>query len=303
MKLLNFIMKLFGTIIGVITAVYVVALYMDLTLRFGVSKNNISILVDKVDLIEDSKTIFETDDRVVERAINDFEISNLTYEEKKEIIYNSKIYEEIKEYLTNNIYYFVGYSDSKYTITNDKKEKLKHLLINDIEEKTGTVTEEEKEALSSEIDRAYNGLENINFGSLVNELPSEYKIVIDHINSTGSIYVEVIVLIFFLIMIGMLMKDYTKPFKWLSIGLLFSSVISVILYFISKNIKLGSIILGSLREVILSTIIYSMIISMSLCVISFIVYIILKIKYKDKLEDDMGKTRINIEKINIWEDL
>ena len=173
MKLLNFIMKLFGTIIGVITAVYVVALYMDLTLRFGVSKNNISILVDKVDLIEDSKTIFETDDRVVERAINDFEISNLTYEEKKEIIYNSKIYEEIKEYLTNNIYYFVGYSDSKYTITNDKKEKLKHLLINDIEEKTGTVTEEEKEALSSEIDRAYNGLENINFGSLVNELPSE----------------------------------------------------------------------------------------------------------------------------------
>ena len=299
MKLLNFIMKLFGTIIGVITAVYVVALYMDLTLRFGVSKNNISILVDKVDLIEDSKTIFETDDRVVERAINDFEISNLTYEEKKEIIYNSKIYEEIKEYLTNNIYYFVGYSDSKYTITNDKKEKLKHLLINDIEEKTGTVTEEEKEALSSEIDRAYNGLENINFGSLVNELPSEYKIVIDHINSTGSIYVEVIVLIFFLIMIGMLMKDYTKPFKWLSIGLLFSSVISVILYFISKNIKLGSIILGSLREVILSTIIYSMIISMSLCVISFIVYIILKIKYNDKLEDDMGKTRINIEKINI----
>ena len=299
MKLLNFIMKLFGTIIGVITAVYVVALYMDLTLRFGVSKNNISILVDKVDLIEDSKTIFETDDRVVERAINDFEISNLTYEEKKEIIYNSKIYEEIKEYLTNNIYYFVGYSDSKYTITNDKREKLKHLLINDIEEKTGTVTEEEKEALSSEIDRAYNGLENINFGSLVNELPSEYKIVIDHINSTGSIYVEVIVLIFFLIMIGMLMKDYTKPFKWLSIGLLFSSVISVILYFISKNIKLGSIILGSLREVILSTIIYSMIISMSLCVISFIVYIILKIKYKDKLEDDMGKTRINIEKINI----
>ena len=299
MKLLNFIMKLFGTIIGVITAVYVVALYMDLTLRFGVSKNNISILVDKVDLIEDSKTIFETVDRVVERAINDFEISNLTYEEKKEIIYNSKIYEEIKEYLTNNIYYFVGYSDSKYTITNDKKEKLKHLLINDIEEKTGTVTEEEKEALSSEIDRAYNGLENINFGSLVNELPSEYKIVIDHINSTGSIYVEVIVLIFFLIMIGMLMKDYTKPFKWLSIGLLFSSVISVILYFISKNIKLGSIILGSLREVILSTIIYSMIISMSLCVISFIVYIILKIKYKDKLEDDMGKTRINIEKINI----
>ena len=299
MKLLNFIMKLFGTIIGVITAVYVVALYMDLTLRFGVSKNNISILVDKVDLIEDSKTIFETDDRVVERAINDFEISNLTYEEKKEIIYNSKIYEEIKEYLTNNIYYFVGYSDSKYTITNDKKEKLKHLLINDIEEKTGAVTEEEKEALSSEIDRAYNGLENINFGSLVNELPSEYKIVIDHINSTGSIYVEVIVLIFFLIMIGMLMKDYTKPFKWLSIGLLFSSVISVILYFISKNIKLGSIILGSLREVILSTIIYSMIISMSLCVISFIVYIILKIKYKDKLEDDMGKTRINIEKINI----
>ena len=299
MKLLNFIMKLFGTIIGVITAVYVVALYMDLTLRFGVSKNNISILVDKVDLIEDSKTIFETDDRVVERAINDFEISNLTYEEKKEIIYNSKIYEEIKEYLTNNIYYFVGYSDSKYTITNDKKEKLKHLLINDIEEKTCTVTEEEKEALSSEIDRAYNGLENINFGSLVNELPSEYKIVIDHINSTGSIYVEVIVLIFFLIMIGMLMKDYTKPFKWLSIGLLFSSVISVILYFISKNIKLGSIILGSLREVILSTIIYSMIISMSLCVISFIVYIILKIKYKDKLEDDMGKTRINIEKINI----
>ena len=299
MKLLNFIMKLFGTIIGVITAVYVVALYMDLTLRFGVSKNNISILVDKVDLIEDSKTIFETDDRVVERAINDFEISNLTYEEKKEIIYNSKIYEEIKEYLTNNIYYFVGYSDSKYTITNDKKEKLKHLLINDIEEKTGTVTEEEKEALSSEIDRAYNGLENINFGSLVNELPSEYKIVIDHINSTGSIDVEVIVLIFFLIMIGMLMKDYTKPFKWLSIGLLFSSVISVILYFISKNIKLGSIILGSLREVILSTIIYSMIISMSLCVISFIVYIILKIKYKDKLEDDMGKTRINIEKINI----
>ena len=299
MKLLNFIMKLFGTIIGVITAVYVVALYMDLTLRFGVSKNNISILVDKVDLIEDSKTIFVTDDRVVERAINDFEISNLTYEEKKEIIYNSKIYEEIKEYLTNNIYYFVGYSDSKYTITNDKKEKLKHLLINDIEEKTGTVTEEEKEALSSEIDRAYNGLENINFGSLVNELPSEYKIVIDHINSTGSIYVEVIVLIFFLIMIGMLMKDYTKPFKWLSIGLLFSSVISVILYFISKNIKLGSIILGSLREVILSTIIYSMIISMSLCVISFIVYIILKIKYKDKLEDDMGKTRINIEKINI----
>ena len=299
MKLLNFIMKLFGTIIGVITAVYVVALYMDLTLRFGVSKNNISILVDKVDLIEDSKTIFETDDRVVERAINDFEISNLTYEEKKEIIYNSKIYEEIKEYLTNNIYYFVGYSDSKYTITNDKKEKLKHLLINDIEEKTGTVTEEEKEALSSEIDRAYNGLENINFGSLVNELPSEYKIVIDHINSTGSIYVEVIVLIFFLIMIGMLMKDYTKPFKWLSIGLLFSSVISVILYFISKNIKLGSIILGSLREVILSTIIYSMIISMSLCVISFIVYIILKTKYKDKLEDDMGKTRINIEKINI----
>ena len=299
MKLLNFIMKLFGTIIGVITAVYVVALYMDLTLRFGVSKNNISILVDKVDLIEGSKTIFETDDRVVERAINDFEISNLTYEEKKEIIYNSKIYEEIKEYLTNNIYYFVGYSDSKYTITNDKKEKLKHLLINDIEEKTGTVTEEEKEALSSEIDRAYNGLENINFGSLVNELPSEYKIVIDHINSTGSIYVEVIVLIFFLIMIGMLMKDYTKPFKWLSIGLLFSSVISVILYFISKNIKLGSIILGSLREVILSTIIYSMIISMSLCVISFIVYIILKIKYKDKLEDDMGKTRINIEKINI----
>lgn len=299
MKLLNFIMKLFGTIIGVITAVYVVALYMDLTLRFGVSKNNISILVDKVDLIEDSKTIFETDDRVVERAINDFEISNLTYEEKKEIIYNSKIYEEIKEYLTNNIYYFVGYSDSKYTITNDKKEKLKHLLINDIEEKTGTVTEEEKEALSSEIDRAYNGLENINFGSLANELPSEYKIVIDHINSTGSIYVEVIVLIFFLIMIGMLMKDYTKPFKWLSIGLLFSSVISVILYFISKNIKLGSIILGSLREVILSTIIYSMIISMSLCVISFIVYIILKIKYKDKLEDDMGKTRINIEKINI----
>lgn len=299
MKLLNFIMKLFGTIIGVITAVYVVALYMDLTLRFGVSKNNISILVDKVDLIEDSKTIFETDDRVVERAINDFEISNLTYEEKKEIIYNSKIYEEIKEYLTNNIYYFVGYSDSKYTITNDKKEKLKDLLINDIEEKTGTVTEEEKEALSSEIDRAYNGLENINFGSLVNELPSEYKIVIDHINSTGSIYVEVIVLIFFLIMIGMLMKDYTKPFKWLSIGLLFSSVISVILYFISKNIKLGSIILGSLREVILSTIIYSMIISMSLCVISFIVYIILKIKYKDKLEDDMGKTRINIEKINI----
>ena len=272
---------------------------MDLTLRFGVSKNNISILVDKVDLIEDSKTIFVTDDRVVERAINDFEISNLTYEEKKEIIYNSKIYEEIKEYLTNNIYYFVGYSDSKYTITNDKKEKLKHLLINDIEEKTGTVTEEEKEALSSEIDRAYNGLENINFGSLVNELPSEYKIVIDHINSTGSIYVEVIVLIFFLIMIGMLMKDYTKPFKWLSIGLLFSSVISVILYFISKNIKLGSIILGSLREVILSTIIYSMIISMSLCVISFIVYIILKIKYKDKLEDDMGKTRINIEKINI----
>lgn len=299
MKLLNFIMKLFGTIIGVITAVYVVALYMDLTLRFGVSKNNISVLVDKVDLIEDSKTIFETDDRVVERAINDFEISNLTYEEKKEIIYNSKIYEEIKEYLTNNIYYFVGYSDSKYTITNDKKEKLKDLLINDIEEKTGSVTEEEKEALSSEIDRAYNGLENINFGSLVNELPSEYKIVIDHINSTGSIYVEVIVLIFFLIMIGMLMKDYTKPFKWLSIGLLFSSVISVILYFISKNIKLGSIILGSLREVILSTIIYSMIISMSLCVISFIVYIILKIKYKDKLEDDMGKTRINIEKINI----
>lgn len=299
MKLLNFIMKLFGTIIGVITAVYVVALYMDLTLRFGVSKNNISILVDKVDLIEDSKTIFETDDRVVERAINDFEISNLTYEEKKEIIYNSKIYEEVKEYLTNNIYYFVGYSDSKYTITNDKKEELKYLLINDIEEKTGTVTEEEKEALSSEIDRAYNGLENINFGSLVNELPSEYKIVIDHINSTGSIYVEVIVLIFFLIMIGMLMKDYTKPFKWLSIGLLFSSVISVILYFISKNIKLGSIILGSLREVILSTIIYSMIISMSLCVISFIVYIILKIKYKDKLEDDMGKTRINIEKINI----
>lgn len=299
MKLLNFIMKLFGTIIGVITAVYVVALYMDLTLRFGVSKNNISILVDKVDLIEDSKTIFETDDRVVERAINDFELSNLTYEEKKEIIYNSKIYEEIKEYLTNNIYYFVGYSDSKYTITNDKKEELKYLLINDIEEKTGTVTEEEKEALSSEIDRAYNGLENINFGSLVNELPSEYKIVIDHINSTGSIYVEVIVLIFFLIMIGMLMKDYTKPFKWLSIGLLFSSVISVILYFISKNIKLGSIILGSLREVILSTIIYSMIISMSLCVISFIVYIILKIKYKDKLEDDMGKTRINIEKINI----
>lgn len=299
MKLLNFIMKLFGTLIGIITAVYVVALYMDLTLRFGVSKNNISILVDKVDLIEDSKTIFETDDRVVERAINDFEIGNLTYEEKKEIIYNSKIYDEIKEYLTNNIYYFVGYSDSKYTITNDKKEELKHLLINDIEEKTGTVTEEEKEALSSEIDRAYNGLENINFGSLVNELPSEYKIVIDHINSTGSIYVEVIVLIFFLIMIGMLMKDYTKPFKWLSIGLLFSSIISVILYFISKNIKLGSIILGSLREVILSTIIYSMIISMSLCVISFIVYIILKIKYKDKLEDDMGKTRINIEKINI----
>lgn len=299
MKLLNFIMKLFGTLIGVITAVYVVALYMDLTLRFGVSKNNISVLVDKVDLIEDSKTIFETDDRVVERAINDFEIGNLTYEEKKEIIYNSKIYDEIKEYLTNNIYYFVGYSDSKYTITNDKKEELKHLLINDIEEKTGAVTEEEKEALSSEIDRAYNGLENINFGSLVNELPSEYKIVIDHINSTGSIYVEVIVLIFFLIMIGMLMKDYTKPFKWLSIGLLFSSVISVILYFISKNIKLGSIILGSLREVILSTIIYSMIISMSLCVISFIVYIILKIKYKDKLEDDMGKTRINIEKINI----
>lgn len=299
MKLLNFIMKLFGTLIGIITAVYVVALYMDLTLRFGVSKNNISILVDKVDLIEDSKTIFETDDRVVERAINDFEIGNLTYEEKKEIIYNSKIYDEIKEYLTNNIYYFVGYSDSKYTITNDKKEELKHLLINDIEEKTGTVTEEEKEALSSEIDRAYNGLENINFGSLVNELPSEYKIVIDHINSTGSIYVEVIVLIFFLIMIGMLMKDYTKPFKWLSIGLLFSSIISVILYFISKNIKLGSIILGSLREVILSTIIYSMIISMSLCVISFIVYIILKMKYKDKLEDDMGKTRINIEKINI----
>ena len=39
MKLLNFIMKLFGTIIGVITAVYVVALYMDLTLRFGSTIN------------------------------------------------------------------------------------------------------------------------------------------------------------------------------------------------------------------------------------------------------------------------
>ena len=68
--------------------------------------------------------------------VDALEKPNLTYEEKKEIIYNSKIYEEIKEYLTNNIYYFVGYSDSKYTITNDKKEKLKHLLINDIEEKT-----------------------------------------------------------------------------------------------------------------------------------------------------------------------
>jgi len=296
-KFVRFLMKLIGTLIGFIITIYVVVLYIDLTLKSSVNKKNIERLINNIDLIDDSQLIFNTEDRLIERTINDIKIGNLTYEEKKEILYESKLYKNVQEYLVNYVYYFIGYDDEKYVINEKKKLESKKNIKELIGKKN--ITLEELENLNFEIDKMYNNLEKINFDSLIDELPKEYSYIIEYINAKEILYIEIVVLVILMILNVVLMKNLSSPFKWTSIGLLFTSIISIGLKFVISSVEINSIIFNKMRETIINTLNTSSYISISLLIFSVIAYVILLINHKNKSEEVLGKTQINIEKVNI----
>jgi len=296
-KFVRFLMKLIGTLIGFIITIYVVVLYIDLTLKSSVNKKNIERLINNIDLIDDSQLIFNTEDRLIERTINDIKIGNLTYEEKKEILYESKLYKNVQEYLVNYVYYFIGYDDEKYVINEKKKLESKKNIKELIGKKN--ITLEELENLNIEIDKMYNNLEKINFDSLIDELPKEYSYIIEYINAKEILYIEIVVLVILMILNVVLMKNLSSPFKWTSIGLLFTSIISIGLKFVISSVEINSIIFNKMRETIINTLNTSSYISISLLIFSVIAYVILLINHKNKSEEVLGKTQINIEKVNI----
>lgn len=297
MKFVRFLMKLIGTLIGFIITIYVVVLYIDLTLKSSVNKKNIERLINNIDLIDDSQLIFNTEDRLIERTINDIKIGNLTYEEKKEILYESKLYKNVQEYLVNYVYYFIGYDDEKYVINEKKKLESKKNIKELIGKKN--ITLEELENLNIEIDKMYNNLEKINFDSLIDELPKEYSYIIEYINAKEILYIEIVVLVILMILNVVLMKNLSSPFKWTSIGLLFTSIISIGLKFVISSVEINSIIFNKMKETIINTLNTSSYISISLLIISVIAYVILLINHKNKSEEVLGETQINIEKVNI----
>jgi len=272
-------------------------LYIDLTLKSSVNKKNIERLINNIDLIDDSQLIFNTEDRLIERTINDIKIGNLTYEEKKEILYESKLYKNVQEYLVNYVYYFIGYDDEKYVINEKKKLESKKNIKELIGKKN--ITLEELENLNIEIDKMYNNLEKINFDSLIDELPKEYSYIIEYINAKEILYIEIVVLVILMILNVVLMKNLSSPFKWTSIGLLFTSIISIGLKFVISSVEINSIIFNKMRETIINTLNTSSYISISLLIFSVIAYVILLINHKNKSEEVLGKTQINIEKVNI----
>ena len=76
MKFVNFILKFIGSIVGIMITSYVVALYFDFMLKTSLNEKNISKMISKIDLIDSSQMIFNTDDRIIERdwGLNEGEI-------------------------------------------------------------------------------------------------------------------------------------------------------------------------------------------------------------------------------------
>ena len=145
----------------------------------------------------------------------------------------------------------------------------------------------------------YNNLEKINFDSLIDELPKEYSYIIEYINAKEILYIEIVVLVILMILNVVLMKNLSSPFKWTSIGLLFTSIISIGLKFVISSVEINSIIFNKMKETIINTLNTSSYISISLLIISVIAYVILLINHKNKSEEVLGETQINIEKVNI----
>ena len=64
MKIVKFILKILGIIIGIIIMIYTVFLYLDFTLKTSLHEKNIKKVIRSIDIIDDSKTIFNTEDRI-----------------------------------------------------------------------------------------------------------------------------------------------------------------------------------------------------------------------------------------------
>lgn len=284
MKFLNFILKILGNIVGIIIVIYTIFLYLDFTLKVSLSKNNIKKMIYDIDLIDDSKTIFKTEDRIIERTINDVKIGNLTYEDKKEILYKSKLYNNVQNYLTNNVYYFIGYSKEKALFNEKDKISSKNDLVKLISKKT-TMTNDEKLKLYSEIDKVYSCLEDVDIKALTSEIPEEYTIIIDYINNKEIIIIEIIIMVVFIVANALLLRKISKPFKWLAIGLLFSTIISVILRIALSTLDINNIFLNKIKLYVLDTVEISFIYSMVLLVTCTIGYFVLESKKNEKVSN------------------
>lgn len=298
MKFVNFILKFIGSIVGIMITSYVVALYFDFLIKTSLNEKNISKMISKIDLIDSSQTIFDTEDRIIERTINDINLGNLTYEDKKEIIYKSELYNDVQTYLSEYVYYFIGYEDNQFKISEEQKEKSKNDIEKLILQKTH-LTDNESENLSKEIDKMYLNLEKINFSTLMDQLPAQYEFAIAYLKSRNLIYIEIIVLIVLMIINGLLMKNCSKPFKYLSIGLLFCVVISFMLNVVLEVVEMPNMMLNTLTSSLLDVVSSGTYICLTLLILSIITYVILLIHHKNKVADELGKTQINIENINI----
>ena len=292
MKVVKFILKTIGTLLGVVTAIYVVGMYASFTFQSSVNKKSVKKLVNNIDLIADSSKIFTDNDRVVERAINDIKVGNLTYEDKKNILYDSKLYSSVEEYLTRYIYYSIGYEDNRYTISEKEVVNVKKDIKESIQRKT-SVTEEELYEVDKQIDKLYKNLEEVELPSISKIFPEEYDIVVYYVNSTGVVIIQIVLLIILLIMIRLLTRSYVTPFNWLTIGLFLSTILSIGLKFVLSNFEkfaklpiseetLENILIKRMKDIILDTVNTSVIVTIILLLISFVITVTLIIKSKNK---------------------
>ena len=71
MKIIKYLLKIISIFIGLAMIIYVTCFFAILLVKDSVSKKNIREIVYKQDLITDTQTILELDDRNIDRRIND----------------------------------------------------------------------------------------------------------------------------------------------------------------------------------------------------------------------------------------
>ena len=134
-------------------------------------------------------------------------------------------------------------------INDIKKEESKKDIIKLIENQTN-ITDDEKNKINNEIDNLYKNLEELDLSTIINEFPKEYKMTIDYLKSKTIIYIEVIILIILIVLNSLFERKLSSPFKWLSIGLIFSTIISFIFTAMLKAIDVSSLVLKNLKIVV-----------------------------------------------------